>query len=147
MAKYDKGDLSRYVRRVMKEKGLRQRDVELRSGGKITDGYVADILSGDAKNPSIEKLKALATGLGVNVFELFEVACGSFEQSASERRGVVLSEVVPFVEMMLEVAEDPELIRIVQEVIDLYPEERAVLLQSAEAFNRRKQKPQSRKQS
>ena len=58
MIKSDKGDLSRYVRRVIMQKGLTQRDVELRSEGKITDGYVADILRGAAKNPSVEKIKA-----------------------------------------------------------------------------------------
>ena len=64
MARYERGDLSRYIRKVMKEKNLTQRDIELRSGGKITDGYVADILSGDAKNPSVDKIKALARGEG-----------------------------------------------------------------------------------
>lgn len=147
MAKYHKGNLSRFVRQVMKQKGLTQRDIELRSGGKITDGYVADILSGDAKNPSAEKIKALAQGLGVNAHELFDVICGPFEQGEAEHRSVALSPVVPFLEMMLEVADDPELMKIVQELIRLYPEERAVLLQSAETFNKRKRKPQGRKGS
>jgi transcriptional regulator with XRE-family HTH domain len=142
MARYERGDLSRYVRKVMREKGLTQRDVELRSEGKITDGYVADILSGDAKNPSVDKIKALARGLDVNVLELFSVACGPCEQSATDRGRVVLSEVTPFLEMMQEVADSPELIRILQEAINLFPEEREVLLQSAETFNRRKQNPQ-----
>ena len=147
MAEHDKGNLSRFVRQVMKQKGLTQRDIELRSGGKITDGYVADILSGDAKNPSAEKIKALAQGLGINPHELFDVVCGPFEEGESEQASVALSPVVPFLEMMLEVADDPELMKIVQELIRLYPEERAVLLQSAETFNKRKQKPQGRKGS
>ena len=142
MVRYERGDLSRYVRKVMKEKGLTQRDVELRSEGKITDGYVADILSGDAKNPSVDKIKALARGLDVNVLDLFSVACGPCEQSPTERGRVVLSEVSPFLEMMQEVADSPELIRILQEAINLLPEEREVLLQSAETFNKRKQNPQ-----
>jgi hypothetical protein len=37
--------------------------------------------------------------------------------------------------------------KIVQEAIQLYPEEQAVLLQSAETFNKRKQKTQGRKRS
>jgi transcriptional regulator with XRE-family HTH domain len=147
MIKADRGDLSRYVRRVIKQKGLTQRDVELRSKGKITDGYVADILRGAAKNPSVEKIKALARGLDVNLYELFDVACGPSEQTATERGSVALSPVVPFLEMMLEVADDPELIKLVEELIQLYPEERAVLLQSAEGFNKLKQKPQGRKRS
>src|ERR1044072_9713576 len=104
MAKHHKGKLSRFVRQGMTQKGLTQRDIEVRSGGKITDGYVADILSGDAKNPSAEKIKALAQGLGVNAHELFDVVCGPFEEGESEHGIVALSPVVPFLEMMLEVA-------------------------------------------
>jgi transcriptional regulator with XRE-family HTH domain len=131
----------------MKQKGLTQHDVELRSEGKITDGYVADILSGAAKNPSVEKIKALARGLDVNVYELFDVACGPSIQGEAERGSVTMSQVPPFLEMMTEVADSPELTRLVEESIRLYPEERAALLQSAETFNKRKQKPQGRKRS
>ena len=55
-------DLSRYVERIMKEKRLSPGDVELRSGGAITDGYVVTIISGRPTNLSIEKLKMLARG-------------------------------------------------------------------------------------
>ena len=83
----------------------------------------------------------------MNLYELFDVACGPSQQTATERGSVALSQVAPFLEMMLEVADDPELIKLVQELIRLYPQERATLLQSAETFNKRKQKPQGRKKS
>lgn len=145
--KSDKGELSRYVRRVMKEKSLTQRDVEVNSGGGITDGYVADILSGDARNPSIEKIAALARGLDVNPYELFDIACGPLEKSAAARQTVSLPPVVPFLEMMLEVADSPELMKLMEEAIQLRPEERAVLLLSAETLNGHKQKSQHGKRS
>ncbi|HEX5736025.1 MAG TPA: helix-turn-helix domain-containing protein [Blastocatellia bacterium] len=134
-----RGDLSKYVRRVMKQKGLTQRDVELRSEGKITDGYVADILSGAAKNPSIEKLKALARGLGVDLHELFDVACGVPERDVGERRSAAtMFDAVSFLEMMLDVAESPELRELVEEAIELWPEERAVALGMLESINEHK---------
>lgn len=147
MIKTGKGDLSRYVRRVMKQKGLTQRDVESRSEGKITDGYVADILSGDAKNPSVEKLKALAHGLGVDLHEIFDIACGASETDAGERQSPALFDTVSFLEMMLEVAESSELKELVQEVIQLWPEERAVALLMLESLNERKQPSRRGKKS
>ncbi|HSO75224.1 MAG TPA: helix-turn-helix domain-containing protein, partial [Blastocatellia bacterium] len=65
MANTTKGPLRTYVKRIMTQKGLTLRDIEMRSDAKITDGYVADILRGTAANPSAEKIKALAVGLGV----------------------------------------------------------------------------------
>lgn len=147
MIKTGKGDLSRYVTRVMKQKGLTQRDVELRSEGKITDGYVADILSGDAKNPSVEKLKALARGLGVELHEIFDIACGASETDEGEQQSPTLFDTVSFLEMMLEVAESSELKELVQEVIQLLPEERAVALLMLESLNERKQPSRRGKKS
>ena len=76
MSKTGKQGLSHYVDRVMKEKHLSRRDVKLRSGGEITDSYVSGIISGSAKNLSVEKLKALARGLRVREMELIRVAFG-----------------------------------------------------------------------
>src|SRR5882724_13577091 len=76
-------DLGEYVKRVMKLKGLTQKDVQRVSGGRITDGYVASISIGRARNPSVDKLKALADGLGVDMDELFHVACGLPEDGRS----------------------------------------------------------------
>src|SRR5436190_21470449 len=76
MSKTGKQGLSHYVDRVMKEKHLSRRDVKLRSGGEITDSYVSGIISGSAKNLSVEKLKALARGLRVREMDLIRVAFG-----------------------------------------------------------------------
>ena len=57
-----KNDLSEYVKRVMKLKGLTQKDVQRMSGWRITDGYVASITTARATNLSVDKLLALADG-------------------------------------------------------------------------------------
>lgn len=76
MSRPDKETLSQYVSRVIAEKGLSLSEVKLISGAKITDGYIRSIMKGRAKNPSVEKLKALALGLGVAEEEIFRVARG-----------------------------------------------------------------------
>lgn len=76
MAKKDQETLAQYVTRVIKEKDLTHQEVRKLARGKITDGYVRGIMTGKARNPSVDKLKALALGLGVSEDEIFKVARG-----------------------------------------------------------------------
>ena len=69
-------NLADYVRRIMLDKGLNAQDVERRSNKRITRGYVSKILSGAQKNLSVEKLEALADGLGQPLIEILWVASG-----------------------------------------------------------------------
>ena len=68
--------LAQYVARIISEKNLKHHEVKEISGGEITDGYVRGIMTGKARNPSVDKLKALALGLGVSEDEIFRVARG-----------------------------------------------------------------------
>jgi transcriptional regulator with XRE-family HTH domain len=68
--------LNDYVQRVMRDKSLGLKDVERNSHGRISHGYVSDILTEKTTNPSVGKLKALALGLGVSEDEIFRVARG-----------------------------------------------------------------------
>jgi transcriptional regulator with XRE-family HTH domain len=76
MSAADRETLAQYVTRIIKEKDLKHHEVKELSGGRITDGYVRGIMSGKASNPSVDKLKALAQGLGVLEDEIFRVARG-----------------------------------------------------------------------
>ena len=122
-----KDGLSEYVKRVMKLKGLTQRDVQKMSGGRITDGYVASITTGRAKNLSVDKLMALADGLGVDTDELFHVACGVKELDDNSK-----SRTQPDSLMILETVQQavmsPTVTQILHEVVRLSTEERAGLL-------------------
>ncbi len=60
----------------MNEKRLGYEDVSRMSGSGITEGYVRSITRGAASNPSVKKLQALASGLGVPEEEIFRVARG-----------------------------------------------------------------------
>jgi len=70
-----KEDLAEYVRRILREKPLTTRDVQdraKRKGKRITHSYVSRIISRTVTNLTVDKLKALAAGLGVREKEVFE---------------------------------------------------------------------------
>jgi transcriptional regulator with XRE-family HTH domain len=69
--------LDRYVRRVLREKGLSYADVEGRSHGAISDSYIGNIVTGTVGSVTVGKLKALARGLDVSEDEIFAVARGT----------------------------------------------------------------------
>jgi transcriptional regulator with XRE-family HTH domain len=68
--------LREYLRAVMKQQDLSVPEIQKRSGNKIKQSYIFDILSGKTKHISVDKLNALALGLGVDSVELFKVASG-----------------------------------------------------------------------
>lgn len=53
---------------------MTQKGVEFKSRGLISSVYVNDIIQEKTVNPTVEKLKALARGLGVSEDEIFDVA-------------------------------------------------------------------------
>ena len=121
-----KHELGEYVKRVMKLKGLTQKDVQRMSGGRITDGYVASITTGRAKNLSVDKLRALADGLGVDTDELFHVACGL---RGLDDGGVSNApDSLMILETVQQAVMSPAVTQILHEVVGLSPEERAGLL-------------------
>jgi transcriptional regulator with XRE-family HTH domain len=76
--------LRAYVREVMEKKGLSEWEIQKRAKDKIKDSYIRDILSGKTKSISVEKLNALAEGLGVDGVELYKVASGSGTPGAQD---------------------------------------------------------------
>jgi len=122
--------LSEYVKRVMAEKRLTLREVARLSGGRITQGYVGGIVQGLHTNPSVEKLKALAAGLGVDENEAFRVARGleaklpsSLEEMSRDREANLA-----FLDMMKNTVDDPVLMKILNLALNLSPEARATAL-------------------
>ena len=139
-----KQGLSEYVKRVMKLKGLTQKDVQRMSGNRITDGYVASITTGRASNLSVDKLMALADGLGVDSDELFHVASGV--QQVDERGR---SSKAPDSLMVLETVQNammsPAVTEILHVLVRLSPEDRANVLTFMKRFETPKQKQRSKK--
>jgi transcriptional regulator with XRE-family HTH domain len=146
MTKPRKQGLSHYVERVMKEKHLSRRDVKLRSGGEITDSYVSGIISGSAKNLSVDKLKALARGLRVREMELIRVAFGladrrGTDRSPDESHNLILVDITKKTVISSDVGE------IVQEVLRLPPSDRAIVLQYVKRLGRADRRAQRKGRS
>jgi transcriptional regulator with XRE-family HTH domain len=68
--------LAEYVQRVRNEKNLSLMDVSRRSGGLIANAHISRIENGLVKSAGVEKLRALAKGLGISEEEIFAVARG-----------------------------------------------------------------------
>jgi transcriptional regulator with XRE-family HTH domain len=135
-------DLSGYVRRILSQKRLSFRDVQRRSGGRITQGYVGAIVNGRYANPSVEKLKALAAGLGESEEEVFRVARGLSPAPAAVQGGH--GEPLPPLELlnlMQKVVSDPTLTILVQELVDLPPHAQLVLLRVVRSLSEGGQAP------
>lgn len=121
-------NLSQYVIRIMRQKGLSQADIVQRSGRKIAQGYISDIISGKVTNLSMDKFKALAVGLDVDVMELFAAACGVQEQRANRSDWLGLLDIIE------KVVSEPGLMEIFQTSVRLQPDEREIILTSMQNF-------------
>jgi transcriptional regulator with XRE-family HTH domain len=80
----ERESLADYVRRVRREKDLSLNDVRIQSGYQIVNSYVSRIENGQVINVGLEKLRALAKGLGVSEEELFSVARGKLPSEDPE---------------------------------------------------------------
>lgn len=146
MKKTGKQGLSHYVDRVMKEKHLSRRDVKLRSGGEITDSYVSGIVSGSAKNLSVEKLKALARGLRVHEMDLIRVAFGLSDQR-EDHRATDQSHNLVLVDLTKKTVISNDVAEIVQDVLSLSPADRAIVLQYVKRLGKAERRAQRKSRS
>jgi hypothetical protein len=72
----EEGNLSTFVREVMTSRQMTIHEVRTNATAEITESYISGIVKGSSCNPSVRKLVALASGLGVDPVELFKVAAG-----------------------------------------------------------------------
>lgn len=138
MRRLGKEKLADYVRRTIKQKQLRLRDVERRSGGEITNGYISGIINGRIKNISLEKLKALAKGLEVDVYELFSAAMDEPRQLAEQVSSYAQPDVLWLLGLMQEIATTPELLKILHELVQMPPKDREIVVRVIESIGNSK---------
>jgi len=106
-----------YVREVMDKKGLSEWQVEKRANRKIKDSYIKDILAGKTKSISVEKLNALAEGLGVDGVELYRIASGK-DIPGAEEEALPPGLFVKAIDLMIH---DPDVSAIVRALLRLKP--------------------------
>ena len=135
--------LSRYVKRIMSQKQLKVRDVELQSGGRISNGYVSGIMSGSVTNLSIDKVEALARGLGVEVHEVLDVICGPRARAGAGPR-LNSPQWLEFLDLMQRVAVSREILEILEESVLLSSEERLIVLKYVKKLNHSKNRSQAK---
>ena len=129
-------DLSRYVSRTMREKHLSQSDVCLRSGNRIKASYISAIIQGTASNLSVEKLKALASGLKVDEMDLIRVAFGITSEESSRRAESDDAHTLVLLDMSRKLVMSSDIAELVQEAMKLSYEDRAVVLQFVRRLNK-----------
>jgi transcriptional regulator with XRE-family HTH domain len=138
MRRVGKEKLADFVKRVINQKQLKLREVERRAGGEITNGYVSGIINDRIKNISLEKLKALARGLEVDVYELFAAAMDEPRQLADEVSSYAQPDVLWLLGMMREIATSPELLKILHELVQMAPKDREMVVRVIESIGKSK---------
>lgn len=140
MGKYVKENLSQFVRRVVRQKKLKLRNVQEKSAGHIDESYVSRIMTGSVKNITLDKLVALARGLEEDPHTLFTAYYGHPPPAANEPQDVFQLDVPEFVSLMQKVSVNPRLIEIMKEAVHLRPEECTAVLRYVVYLNERKRK-------
>src|SRR5579862_5621347 len=114
--------LGEYVRRIMRDRRLTIREVQKRSGDRIGQSYIGLIAQGTYTNLTVEKVKALANGLGVDEDEIFEVARGRGGVDRVKHNGSY--ELLMALDVIRQLAATPNGIEIVRDFLSLPLEER-----------------------
>jgi transcriptional regulator with XRE-family HTH domain len=138
MRRLGKEKLPDFVRRVMRQKQLKLREVERRSGGEITNGYISGIINGRISNVSLGKLKALAKGLEVDVHELFSAAMDAPQSPADPAPAYAQPDMQLLLGIMQEVAVNPEMLKFLHELVQMSPRDREMVAKVSETILKNK---------
>jgi len=137
MRKFSGETLGSYVTRVIRQKQLKLRDVERRSQGQITNGYISGIMNDKIKNFSLDKLKALAVGLDVDPHAILDAALGEPRQMAFQGTDDAAPDAHWLLETMQAVVESPELMGILEELRAMSVTERETVLKAVQSLSAR----------
>ena|SRR5258708_7536260 len=139
-----KENLSQYVQRILRQKKLKLADVERTCGKEITGSYISRIIKGTVTNLTVEKIDALARGLDVDPYELFQAALGRAPQTADEPSSV---DSAVFVDTIQKLLVHPDLVDIVQTLEKIKNHERQALVGAMKYAEAPKQKFRKKKTS
>jgi transcriptional regulator with XRE-family HTH domain len=123
--------LSKYLERVMRQKGLTAKVVAKRCG--LTDSYIGRISKGQGENLTIDTILKLAKGLGVDVHEIFTAASGVPRKD---------SEVDPLLilDLVQKAISDPKTMELMREWLELPTNKQKLLFDFIKFLNEPKKK-------
>jgi len=78
-----KETLGEYVKRMVSQRGISLRELERRSGGRVTGSHLSKIIHGASKNITVETVVGLALGLDVDPHQVFSIASGYGQKEAA----------------------------------------------------------------
>lgn len=111
--------LRAFLQEEMQRQGLTEWQIQKRADGEITDSYIKDILSGKTKSIGVDKLNALAKGLGADSIELFKLASG--RGIVSKRKDQDPWTARGLVRVIDRILESPDLIAILKALLSMKP--------------------------
>jgi transcriptional regulator with XRE-family HTH domain len=130
-------ELGAYVKKVMHDKRLSLRQVALASDGGITQGYVGGIMNGHYRNLTVDKVKALAKGLGIDDDELFTILRGKPKEAAARPELAYYIRVLDLTKVILS---DPQLFELLRLYMELPPTVRESAIKALEILQQGKKR-------
>jgi len=114
-------NLSEFVQRIMRQKGLSIRDMQKRASakGNIAASYISRIYNGKVTNLSVDKIVVLAEGLDVSAFEVFAASYGRQPLSGSDIDPLRL------LDTMQKAVTNPDSLEVLEAWLKLAPENQA----------------------
>jgi transcriptional regulator with XRE-family HTH domain len=130
----ESGNLSRFVREMMALRRMTIHEIKANATTEITESYISGIIKGSSCNPSVKKLVALASGLGVDPVELFKVAAG-LEGEESSPSSFPAPDAVALIATMERIVSNDKLLDIMGEALLLRSGDRAAALGILRSLN------------
>ena len=121
------GRLSRFVKQLMVSRQMTIHEIRRNATAEITESYISGIVKGSSCNPSVRKLVALASGLGVDPVDLFRVAAG-LEREPESPRPSSPADAIGLIALMKKIASDDKLLDIMGEAVLLENDDRPAAL-------------------
>jgi hypothetical protein len=117
----------------MKQKALSLADVERNCDKEISASYIGKVVKGTVTNLTADKMVALARGLQVSPFEVFEASYGEPLEKDKPDAFALL-------DMMQQLLMNPDILEAIPKLLKLSAEDRKVYFQPLRFLDRKKPK-------
>jgi len=130
----EESSLSRFVKELMASRQMTIHEIRTNATAEITESYISGIVKGSSCNPSVRKLVALASGLGIDPVELFKVAAGLGEDHGSQE-SIHSPDTAALMAIMKRIVSDEKLLGIMDEALLLESTDRRTALNLLRKLN------------